>query len=666
MINYRFLNYKKYSTFEQDLPQISDDSIVFIQDKSCIWARGHLYRCKGTENDFTDTLLGWLTDLYANIDHYVLDNELKRVAYTGSYNDLRDTPTPLTIDTQLSETSANPVQNKAIYTALKNKANSSDLQGLAHISDLEQALATKQGVLTAGYGIKIQNDTISSTLDTEVYVIVSTLPPVASASPNKIYIVETNNGDGTYRYTQYRLRDGQFVSFDQLLPEINLKDYIKTIDADNRYQKRGNYITSQDLSVYATITALQDIDNKFNDYITLQYANATYQPKGDYATVSMLEDYVKRIEVYTPRQGESSSDGTSDTGDIDNPGTTVIQPVNIVVDSELSLISSNPVQNRTITIALNNKVNRSELPLLATKDELSNKLDAYIIDSYARKSELNKALDRKQDVLTAGRGIDIIDNVISTNLDTNLFVVVSQLPGINIDENKIYILEQFDDTEQEYVYYAYRWIGNDWRLLGRKDVQVDLTDYVTYTTGDRRYQPIGPYLTDAEIAELYQPLGNYALAGDITALENRIANTYQIAGQYALNEDLATAVDEINNIKNSLKNYATVEFTNSTYVKKKDVYTPKDDFSSESDSGDDNTNPGTDNPVQPVVECNCPKLVTLTVQQYQTLVDNNEVSANTYYFTYEEENATWGFGDQFPITFTNQWAFGGTFPITLS
>ena len=60
---------------------------------------------------------------------------------------------------------------------------------------------------------------------------------------------------------------------------------------------------------------------------------------------------------------------------------------------------------------------------------------------------------------------------------------------------------------------------------------------------------------------------------------------------------MATAVDEINNIKNSLKNYATVEFTNSTYVKKKDVYTPKDDFSSESDSGDDNTNPGTDNPV---------------------------------------------------------------------
>jgi hypothetical protein len=57
----------------------------------------------------------------------------------------------------------------------------------------------------------------------------------------------------------------------------------------------------------------------------------------------MLEDYVKRIEVYTPKQGESPSDGTSDAGDIDNPGTTVIQPVNIVVDSELNLISSNPV-----------------------------------------------------------------------------------------------------------------------------------------------------------------------------------------------------------------------------------------------------------------------------------------------------------------------------------
>lgn len=40
MINYRFLNYKRYNTFQNELDQISSDSIVFIQDKCYIWARG--------------------------------------------------------------------------------------------------------------------------------------------------------------------------------------------------------------------------------------------------------------------------------------------------------------------------------------------------------------------------------------------------------------------------------------------------------------------------------------------------------------------------------------------------------------------------------------------------------------------------------------------------
>lgn len=41
----RFLNYKEYENFKQDLAngKISEDSIVFIQDKHCIWARGEEY-----------------------------------------------------------------------------------------------------------------------------------------------------------------------------------------------------------------------------------------------------------------------------------------------------------------------------------------------------------------------------------------------------------------------------------------------------------------------------------------------------------------------------------------------------------------------------------------------------------------------------------------------
>lgn len=57
---------------------------------------------------------------------------LASVATSGSYNDLTDKPTipaSSTVDSELSSTSVNPVQNKVINAALNNKADSSALSG---------------------------------------------------------------------------------------------------------------------------------------------------------------------------------------------------------------------------------------------------------------------------------------------------------------------------------------------------------------------------------------------------------------------------------------------------------------------------------------------------------------------------------------------------------
>ena len=51
-INYRFLNYKRYSKFLEDLNnnKVREDAIVFIQDNLRIWARGKEYVCDGPSN----------------------------------------------------------------------------------------------------------------------------------------------------------------------------------------------------------------------------------------------------------------------------------------------------------------------------------------------------------------------------------------------------------------------------------------------------------------------------------------------------------------------------------------------------------------------------------------------------------------------------------------
>lgn len=56
---------------------------------------------------------------------------LATVATTGSYNDLKDAPAPIVVDTTLSAESTNPVQNKVINAALATKASTQDVSDIA-------------------------------------------------------------------------------------------------------------------------------------------------------------------------------------------------------------------------------------------------------------------------------------------------------------------------------------------------------------------------------------------------------------------------------------------------------------------------------------------------------------------------------------------------------
>ena len=59
-------------------------------------------------------------------------------------------------------------------------------------------------------------------------------------------------------------------------------------------------------------------------------------------------------------------------------------------------------------------------------------------------------------------------------------------------------------------------------------------------------------------------------------------------------------------------------------------------------------------------------MVTLSQQEYQSLVDNNMIDETTYYFTYEDEEITtnWTFGNTFPVILAGDGL--GEFPITLT
>lgn len=86
---------------------------------------------------------------------------------------------------------------------------------------------------------------------------------------------------------------------------------------------------------------------------------------------------------------------------------------------------------------------------------------------------LAKAIELKQEKLTAGKGISIEGGVISSTLDINPFVVVSSLPATG-DSEKIYLVPA-EKPEEGNLTDEWIWNNGQWERLG--SAKVDLTAY---------------------------------------------------------------------------------------------------------------------------------------------------------------------------------------------
>lgn len=163
-----------------------------------------------------------------------------------------------------------------------------------------------------------------------------------------------------------------------------------------------------------------------------------------------------------------------------------------VIDFELDDESTNPVANSVVKFAIDTV--KEKIPSLqsyvqqdallqyytreytdsvyATREQVAAKADASALDNYATVADVNSKVDfstlvnyattaqlaTKQNNLTAGNGIIIENDVISTNLDTKVFVVVDQLPASeDANPDKIYIYQGSQ----------YRWsVSDGWQIIG--------------------------------------------------------------------------------------------------------------------------------------------------------------------------------------------------------
>lgn len=117
--------------------------------------------------------------IYTELTKKANDASLSTVAKSGKYSDLSGLPTipaAVTVDSDLDANSTNPVQNKSVKTALDLKANDADLATVAKsgkYSDLSglptiPAAVTIDTALSATSANPVQNKTVKAALDTKV------------------------------------------------------------------------------------------------------------------------------------------------------------------------------------------------------------------------------------------------------------------------------------------------------------------------------------------------------------------------------------------------------------------------------------------------------------------------------------------------------------------
>lgn len=266
--------------------------------------------------------------------------------------------TNITVDSTLSSTSTNPVQNKVIYAALNNKLD-------------------KNG--TATYAARDSSGNIISSTYAKKTDLNSYVKSINNMKPDSVGNVNISSSGG-----------GSNITVDSTLSGTSSNAIAnKAVYAalNNKLDKTG--------TAAAATKATQD-----------SYGNVIVTT---YARKSDLSGYVKTINNQEPDANGNINISTGSGG----TGTS------ITVDTTLSSTSNNPIANKAVYTALNNKLEKNGTAMYASRDSSGNVFGS----TYATKTELSKCVKSINNLTPDGSGnVNISTSGGGTNItvDTTL------------------------------------------------------------------------------------------------------------------------------------------------------------------------------------------------------------------------------------------------------
>lgn len=372
--------------------------------------------------------------LVANNGHWDLTDTLPSPNSDGSdngkvptVNGTRWEMKKAVVDDALSDTSTNPVQNKVVKTALDGKAGTAVATASANglmskydktkLDDIEEGAnkTTVDAALDAASENPVQNKAVKAALDGKL----STLGGEISGHLEVGQTVSTEGSVSVGRtsadtgiHFEKAASDAGRISHGSdpmtgVAPIARLKVADPTEDNDAatkayvdgsaaRYDAAQTLEAAQQLQARQNINAAGVVMPQFQGFLTLTPANGTLgagvglSPTRDGNNFALDISDVNEgtptllTGVKTPTDADTNAAATVEY--VKAKISEVSSSGGVDVDNALSATSTNPVQNKVITSALNGKADKSELGNKADKTALDAKADKTALDSKMDKS----------------------------------------------------------------------------------------------------------------------------------------------------------------------------------------------------------------------------------------------------------------------------------------
>ena len=317
-----------------------------------------------------DTALATKADkssLASKQDKLVSGTNIKTInnqSILGSGNISIESGTSITVDSALSTTSENPVQNKVITNTLQTKANASDIPTKVSQLENDSKFATQEAVVQ-GLATKADKDSLTS-LESDITNLQTTVGNqdksiIANAQAiqgkqDKLVSgtnIKTINNQSILGSGNISIEGGgSTVVVDDALSDTSenpVQNKVITTRITSIESSLGSKANASDIPT--KVSQLEN-DSTYQTKANLDTALADYAKTSDVNSKNALQD--EAIQSKQDKLVSGTNIKTINNQSLLGEGNISIEAgSSITVDSELSTTSENPVQNKVITTKVN-------------------------------------------------------------------------------------------------------------------------------------------------------------------------------------------------------------------------------------------------------------------------------------------------------------------------